>query len=166
MRHRLAIEADQARRVLASLADDIDGDADLAASAVELQTSLPEAVDEALQRLAEVDGMSVVLGERIKNMQARKKRLETQADRIRQTLATALGSVDVQRLERPTGTVALTRTPQTVIITDAAALPASMVRQPPPEPDKIALKKALVAGQRVPGATLSNGNITVTIKRN
>ena len=44
-----------------------------------------------------------------------------------------------------------------VIVMDEAALPAHLMRQPPPAPDLLAIGKLLRAGETVPGAVLSNG---------
>ena len=46
-----------------------------------------------------------------------------------------------------------------VRITDIDAIPAELMRQPPPSPDKAAILKLLSAGVPVNGATLSNGGM-------
>lgn len=61
------------------------------------------------------------------------------------------------RLERPSYTASVRTAPPKVLVTDEHALPPTMTRQPPPEPDKAAIKAALTAGKNVPGAILSNG---------
>jgi hypothetical protein len=63
-------------------------------------------------------------------------------------------------------TAALTASPPSVVITDAAALPARFLRQPPPEPDKEAIRTAIASGETVPGALLSNPPQTLRINTN
>jgi hypothetical protein len=46
--------------------------------------------------------------------------------------------------------------PPAVRVTDLDALPDQFWRQPEPIPDKLAIARALKAGEAVPGATLSN----------
>lgn len=58
--------------------------------------------------------------------------------------------------------MSLVRTPASVETTDPGELPASFIRINP-EPDKAAIRKALAAGEIVPGARLSNGSVTVRI---
>ena len=103
-------------------------------------------------------------------------------DRDRISVALKRGRI---RLERPSFTAAVTQLPPSVVITDANALPERFVRRPPPEPDKAAIKAALVARDKalaeaakqgdeavaaamaahpeIPGATLSNGGQALRI---
>jgi len=45
-----------------------------------------------------------------------------------------------------------------VVVTDAAAIPAEYLHQPPPRPDTAAIGNALRGGASVPGAALTNGS--------
>lgn len=75
---------------------------------------------------------------------------------------TGLPSIETE-FHRATSSVSA----RAVVITDPAALPARYVRHPPPEPDKAGLRKALLAGDTIPGAALSNGtpSIRITAKK-
>ena len=53
-----------------------------------------------------------------------------------------------------------------VIVTDESAIPAEYMRQPPPQPDKAALARALKNGASIPGAVLRNGEPGLTIRVN
>lgn len=52
----------------------------------------------------------------------------------------------------------LTKKGSYVIVDDASLIPPEFMHQPPPQPDKGALKKALEAGQMVPGASVIRPN--------
>jgi hypothetical protein len=55
--------------------------------------------------------------------------------------------------------------PPSVIITDEATIPPKYIREKITKaPDKVLIKAALVNGETIQGATLSNGSITLTQK--
>ena len=68
-------------------------------------------------------------------------------------------------LRLPTATVSAVAGKQSVVITDAAALPFDMMSTKDPVPDKTAIRAELDAGRAVPGATLSNGTPSISIRR-
>jgi uncharacterized protein (UPF0147 family) len=51
-----------------------------------------------------------------------------------------------------------------VVITDEAAIPISLMRQPAPKPDTKTIRRLLLAGAEVPGAQLTNGTPSLTIR--
>jgi hypothetical protein len=54
---------------------------------------------------------------------------------------------------------------QSVTITSAADVPAHLLHQPPPSPDKAKILRLLKAGEGVPGCELNNGSQPVlTVK--
>lgn len=59
------------------------------------------------------------------------------------------------------------KNPASVVITDEAALPAEYKKQaepPAPKPDKAAIKEALQAGKKVPGAYLDDKKTRLVVK--
>ena len=50
------------------------------------------------------------------------------------------------------------------MVTDEAAVPEPFWRPQPPKLDRRALAEALKTGQSIPGATLSNGGTTLSLK--
>lgn len=106
-------------------------------------------------RVEELQAAIAPLKERLAELE------EARAER-RERLASLLDAHGVTSDARPMGKVTLARTPPRVEIADAEALPAHFIRINP-EPDKAAIRKALAAGEVVPGVRLSNGSITVRI---
>lgn len=162
---RLNIEAEAARALVANIRDVIgEDDADLMADMIEGETGLLEAVDKALARLQELDTFATAIGAQIDDLRARKARFETQSDLIRACLASAMGMVDIKKLERPAGTVSLRATAPSAVITNEAEIPTEYWVRQDPKLDKRALLAALKDGP-VAGASLSNGGQSVSIRR-
>lgn len=103
------------------------------------------------------------LGEIIKDGRERKSRLEAKAEQIRSVVQWALGEIGLDKLEAPDFTASLRAGPPSVVITDELALPDEYVRVKR-EPDKTALKAALKEGAAIPGASLSNGGVSLSAR--
>jgi hypothetical protein len=65
----------------------------------------------------------------------------------------------------PQHTIHLGTKPCAVAIDDASAIPAELMRQPAPAPDKVAIGKLLRAGLQVTGARLIHTNEPTIIIR-
>lgn len=99
---------------------------------------------------ADVEAMKV----EEKKLAERRRVLENKAERMRDYVARSMQTFGDPRIE--TARVALSfRKSEAVAVLDAAALPREFVTVKTTEaPDKTAIKKALKAGQDVPGAAL------------
>ena len=119
-------------------------------------------------------------------LERKKKRLEW----LRGLLAQAMDQSGIKKLPRPTATVSLGQLKGKAIIVEESEIPTDYWRRPEPVPDKTALTAALRAradaideaaklqGEEreaamkqvdilhppIPGVTLSNGGICVTIR--
>lgn len=95
-----------------------------------------------------------------------KKRREALGNRIdfHRALIKRLMEVSDQRsIDLPAAKISLGKSPAKVIITDEDAIPNEFVRMKR-EPNKTAIREALVGGKDVPGTTLSNGGTSLTIR--
>lgn len=90
--------------------------------------------------------------------------IEQRRQERRERLAGLMDAYGVCGESRPFGKVALVRTPAAVEIEAPDALPATFIRVKA-EPDRAAIRKALAAGELVPGARLGNGSVTVRISQ-
>jgi hypothetical protein len=104
--------------------------------------------------LAIADTKLVEIGEE------RLKRIKARAAKSRDMMKRMLEGVDLTGADRPlyTATIATRRE---LAALDEAALPDEWWRR---APDKVAIKKALNAGQRIPGATLDNGETHLVLR--
>lgn len=167
--YRLRKEAEATKALMAGLrAIDAADDAEVVADSIEGETQLLEAIDAAL---AEIDDTEVlVAGLKTKEQQfsERRRAMEERVKRFRALLEQAMAIAEAETLRRPVATLTLRKTPPTVQVDDEGAVPSRFfVEQPTPAPklDKAALKAALDAKEAVPGASLSNGGVSLTIRR-
>ncbi len=95
------------------------------------------------------------------------RRMKCAADRKRNLEDRAVHEMEARGLTRIDGfgtALSLQPSPPSVDVFDESLLPAGYWRQPktPAKPDKVAIKAALTANQKVPGARLTQG---MTLKR-
>lgn len=148
------------------LADDPELENDEAAL-IELlgpaQGDLDNIVARLLRAARHAGKMADAAGEMAAEITARAKRYD---DRDRSLRAAALAILDVtgqRRVELPDLTASIRQGSQSVVITDETALPdvfCNFKRVP----NKTAIREWLDKGEAVPGATLSNGQASLTIR--
>jgi hypothetical protein len=93
----------------------------------------------------------------------RREVLKNRVDFQRALIKRLMEVADQRSIDLPTAKISLGKSPAKVIITDESAIPDEFVRVKR-EPNKTAIKEALVGGKDVPGATLSNGGTSLTIR--
>jgi len=103
------------------------------------------------------------LAEYIAALQARRSRLTARAEKREAAALSLLTEIGEKTLRDPAFTASVVATPKKVIFTDTSILPTWAWRQPAPEPNTAEIKKRLAAGERVPGASLSNGGQTLRV---
>lgn len=90
----------------------------------------------------------------------RAARLKERAERSRDIIQRMMAALELSKLERPVATLSISQHRELQVI-DEAELPEAFIRH---APDKVAIAKALRAGQDVPGATLGNDQPRLTIR--
>ena len=139
-------------------------DPDFLSDLAEGQTNLFEAIDmllhDDLGDRALIEGLKFVLTD----LEARKTRLEARIEHRRALFEQALLILERKSLERPTATITLSARAQALVITDESLIPSTFFRAKPTL-DRKALKDALERGEAPTGAYLSNGPMTLTIRR-
>ena len=94
----------------------------------------------------------------IKRLTAYKKRLDTERDRVKNTLSDACIATGTEKLRGIYASISFRRSEQTVI-DNVDALPAEFIKQKVEyQPDKTAIKEAIKGGRDVPGAHLETVN--------
>lgn len=156
-------EAIAVRSLRESLAA-LDGDEELLLDTIEGETSLFECLDKLLARMADnrimVEGIEAV----VRDLGARQTRYENRIKADRTLIEQAMCVAELDKIERPTGTLSLARRPAKVEITTEADIPAEFWKPAAPTLDKKALTEALRSGRDVPGAVLTNSAPTLTIR--
>lgn len=141
------------------LADDEEAKADL----VEGETDIDRALELAVLRIAEIDAMDTALAILSERIDARRSRIKAQADSLRTAVLVALEATNTKRLELPFATVSRRSVPPKAQVVSEAEIPATFWKRADPKVDMRALLAALKEGP-VPGAELSNGSETISIK--
>lgn len=136
----------------ALLADTIEGETDFAKIAGFL-------AGEVKMRNAEASGLK----EFAAHVTARAQEKLNSVDRIRAALESLMECAGSDKIKTAHGSVYFTTRPASVVITDEAALPVGM-RITKTTPDKAAIYRALEDGVPVPGAALTNGGRSLTIR--
>ena len=160
----LASETAKARLLLTDMRDLLGDDAELMATTVEGETELTEVASKALGRILELNGMMDGIASMMASLKDRGERLERQRDNLRTLLGVAMETGCIKRLETPLATASLRAVPPKAEIIDEAAIPARFWKPQEPKLDKRAVLDALKSKEPVPGASLSNGGMTVSIK--
>ena len=93
----------------------------------------------------------------------RREVLRNRVDFQRALIKRLMEVADQRSIDLPTAKISLGKSPAKVIITDENAIPDEFMRVKR-DPNKTAIKEALVGGKDVPGATLSNGGTSLTIR--
>jgi hypothetical protein len=147
-----------------SLAAALQADPDLLLDMIEGETDLLETVDALLlAELADAAGIEALDGA-IGVLKGRQQRLEARQATRRALLEQALMLLERKKLERPTATISLTERAPAVRVDDESAIPARFFVNKPTL-DKKALNEAVKAGEDVPGVSMSNGSVSLTVRR-
>ena len=161
----LAVEGAAARALLLNLRAIIsDDDDDLIHDTVEGETNLMDAIDAAVDRLQELEAFEGAIRYQMDALRLRRERFASQGEMIRAALCNAMSYAQLRKVERPFATVSLRTLPASVRETDPADIPSEFWKPQPPKLDKRALLAALKDGKKVPGAELSNGGETLSIR--
>lgn len=158
-------EAIAAKALLKSIRD-LDADDDLALDMVEGETSLLEAFDRLLERMARCEAHIVGTKAVVADIEARAERFKKRIETDRALIEQAMTIAELPKVERPLATISLRQLQPKLIVSDEAEIPARFWKPADPTLDKKALSEALKASEAVPGASLSNAAPTLTIRRN
>jgi hypothetical protein len=122
----------------------------------ELVTSECDALDrlrKILRAARWVEGQAKALKDMEAEMKERRQRFDAKAETLRSIVKTALVSLDMKRLDSPDFTITISPGKPRVVITDEAEIPSQLCKVVR-TPDKESIRKALEAGEVIPGAEL------------
>ena len=160
----LHTQGEAAKALLLNIRDVIGEDEEMYLHAVHGETDLIEAISAAVDRIEQVNTFAELIEARIKTLQSRRDRFADQAARIKAAVHVAMGHAELRKLELPQATLSLRAVPPKCEITDESAIPSKYWKAQDPKLDKKAVLDALKAREAVPGATLSNGGETISIR--
>mgnify|MGYP000063484472 CR=1 FL=1 len=161
--HDLKEQTRLAQGLLQTFANILVDDEQAAADMVEGETDLAAAIEMAVHRIASIDAMDTTLALMGERIAARRSRLNAQGDSLRTAITIALEATNTKRLELPFATVSRRVVPPKAQVITESEIPTQFWKRPDPKVDMRALLAALKEGP-VPGAELSNGSETISIK--
>lgn len=123
-----------------------DADVILRRDTLEGETDYMETVDRLLEECVAAKHIADLA-------KARAKRFEARMERPREALLYLLELADLKKLERPAATVSLALSRPALNISEPDEIPMNFLKI---EPDEAKIRKALTAGEAVPGASLGN----------
>ncbi len=132
---------------------------------IEGETGLREQIEYAFHFLTETEVLAGGLALKIEQFQDRATRYKDRLAFLRAAIEQAMVIAEVKTLELPDATITLASRGRSVVVTDEAKVPARFWKPKDPELDKTALKKALENKETIEGAELSNGSVSITVRR-
>jgi len=176
---RQSAEAQTAEREIAAVRDLLESlgalaadDDELRIDVIEGETGLLEIFGKLIESSDEdqmlIDGIKARQGD----LAARSKRLAGRVEMRRALIEKGLSIANLKTVTLPTATITLSRRPASLVINEEAEIPSQYFKPGKPTLDKKALLDDLKAkaddddqGDPIPGACLSNGGQSVTIRR-
>ncbi len=160
-------QTEAARLLLKDLREDGEDDADLMADAVEGETDLLEAIQSAIDANDEDDALVIGLKAKEEAFASRRAAIQKRIERRTALVERAMLDTEQTTLRLPTATLSLSKRAPGLVISNEAEIPARFwveQERPAPKLDKKALKEALQS-ETIPGATLDNGSVSLTVRR-
>lgn len=142
---------------------ELEADETLRADMLEAESDMHKVVSLCLAEKLEADSMAEAIKERETALRERRSRFERKGVAMRRLIQSIMEQADLPKLTLPDATLSLREPVPSVDVTDIEAIPQGYYRIKK-EADKTALKKALLAGEEIPGAVLALGEGSVTIR--
>ncbi|WP_173931358.1 siphovirus Gp157 family protein [Chelativorans sp. Marseille-P2723] len=155
----LKAEITRLRTELPELAEDDMLREDMLAGETDLELIISRALDER----REAETMAAAIKEREAALASRRARFEKKAEAMRSLVKSVMQAADLPKITLPEATISIQSPRASVAITDLDAIPQGYFRLKK-EADKTAIKKAIEAGDKIPGAELALGEETLSIR--
>lgn len=133
--------------------------------AIEGETNLVEAIGAVGASLLEDQASRSALDIYIKRLELRRDKIDARIEVKRSLIASAMETAERAKIVTPLATLSLRPVPPKVVVFEEADIPAEFWEPQPPKLDRRAVLDALKEQRPVPGARLSNGTITVSIRQ-
>jgi hypothetical protein len=148
--------------VLANKMKDLDDD--VLIDTVDGMTNLSEMLAEITRSRLDDLSLCDALRMRIRDMQERLARISDRADMKQRIVSNTMEDVGLSKVVEPDFTLSLRKQPPKLQVTDETTVPSEFWRQQDPKLDRQTLIAALKAGEKIPGALLNNGGMTISVR--
>jgi hypothetical protein len=127
------------------------------------ETDALDIADRLIVRALEADALAEAARLQARELSARAARMDARGTALRSQMLVLIDAMGVRKLERPRATLSRRTGAVSVRVVDEAEVPTQLCRVKR-EPDKTAIKRALEAGEDVPGAELARSPDGVTLR--
>lgn len=138
-------------------------DEELFRDMLEGNTRFNEIMDRLLIEMRDNETLANAAAARIGKLRERQTRLTHRMNFYRSLMHRLLTVTGIQSVALAEAKVSIMKSPEKVIITDESAVPDAFMKITK-EPNKTAIKNAIKSGTYVPGAALSNGGTTISVR--
>lgn len=142
---------------------ELEEDETLRADMLEGETDADFVLSRLLTEERDANSMSAAIGERIKDLQARKSRSDKRKDAMRSLMLKLMKVGGITKRKLAEATISVGKGRDSVEITDEALIAPRFMRVVK-SPDKTAIKEALDAGRVVKGAAIKVGDETLSVR--
>lgn len=138
---------------LLEMAEEMDTDA-----IVDTLEALQEAIEDKAENIAKLvknlEADVKIIKEEEQRLAERRRAIEAKIERLKAYLQEQLETAGIEKVKRPTITVAIQANPPSVDIIDETLIPADFFIHQPAKLDKKAILERLKNGEAIPGVTL------------
>lgn len=131
---------------------------------LEGETDLAEVLQRVASQVLEYEALAKATQLRIDDLQARKARTVKAAETLRTIIIQAMDTANIPKVAGPEMTLSFRQTAGSAVIDDESQIPADYFKTVAPKLDKKAVTDALKEGEAIPGAHMSNGSLSLTIR--
>lgn len=142
---------------------ELDEDEDLRADMLEGSTDLHAVLTRLVAKANEAGAFVSALKGQMSQLAERKKRYERRQEAFRAMMHRLMEAARTRKMELPEATLSIRAVAPQCVITDEAAIPEDFLKIVA-TPDKAAIREALKEGKTVPGAHMSNGSETLSVR--
>lgn len=165
MANPLLAAEDVAREINALMAEypQLADDEELLRDMLEGNTRFDSIMDRLLSEMRDNETLAEASAQRIGKIRERQTRLVHRAQFLRGLMHRLLTLTGLKSVALAEAKISVVNSPDKVIITDESAIPDAFMKITK-EPNKTAIKNAIKSGQLIPGATMSNGGTTISVR--
>ncbi len=127
-------------------------------------TNFKEALAALIRSALEDECLAKALRDRMTDMRTRLSRHEARAASKRQVVVENMEAADIRKLTEADFTASSRVGPPSVVVDNEDELPIDYLLPQPPKPDKRAILEALTRGAVVPGATLGQPKLSLSVR--
>jgi len=138
---------------LLEMADDMESDA-LVDTLEALQGEIEEKAENIAKLVKNLEADAKIIKEEEQRLAERRRAIEAKVERLKAYLQEQLEVAGLQKVKRPTITVAIQNNPPSVEIADEKLIPSEFMIPQPAKIDKKAILERLKNGEEIPGCSI------------